>query len=194
MHADPKGMVLADPTIRQSAGFQKPQIWNVLHEASHDAGGSVRGLIVHDQDFVNFRLARQGRDGRLLIPSRNNGRDGARGRRCDESSVRRWIVCVAVHSVLDAEGSFPGWGDWVSIAFDGNPSKNCGLGSAGGCAGGFATFRDAQLPPGRSLDCWKNSAGLSAGNRREARASDRSEGQGGGTEFLGDVVSAVRRG
>src|SRR5258708_3167477 len=98
-------------------------------------------------------------------------------------------LCASVDIVAwMRKGRFPAGGDCVSIAFDGNPSKDCGLGRGTGCAGGFAAFCDAELPPGRSLDCWKNSAGLSAGNHWEARASRRSEGQGGGTEFLGDLV------
>src|ERR1700687_390963 len=88
---------------------------------------------------------------------------------------------------------FPIRAGWVSIAFDENPSKNCGLGRGGGCAWGFALLWDAELPPGRGLDCWKDSGGLSAGNHREARASHRSEGQGRHTEFLGDLVPPLRR-
>src|SRR5712664_1252323 len=102
-------------------------------------------------------------------------------------------LCASLYMVSwMRKGRFPAGGDWVSIAFDGNPSKDCGLGRGTGCAGGFAAFCDAELPPGRGLDCWKNSAGLCAGNHWEARASRRSEGQGRGTQFLGDVVSAVR--
>ena len=87
LHADPKGIVLPNPAIGQSGGFQQAQVRNFPHEAFHDPGGPVGGLIVHHQDFGNFRLARQGRnarrDDRLLIPGRNDGRDGARGRRRD---------------------------------------------------------------------------------------------------------------
>src|SRR5260370_22200735 len=90
-------------------------------------------------------------------------------------------------------GSFPAEGDCVSIAFDGNAPKNCGLGRGVGCAGSSAPLCDAELPSGRSLDCGQDSAGLPAGNRREARSSERSEGQGGGAEFLCDLVSALRR-
>src|SRR5260370_16880811 len=89
-------------------------------------------------------------------------------------------------------GSFPAEGDCVSIAFDGNAPKNCGLGRGVGCAGSSAALCDAELPSGRSLDCGQDSAGLPAGNRSEARSSQRSEAQAGPPEFLRDLSSPLR--
>ena len=84
LYSDPEGVVLPNPAIGQSAGFQRAQVWNSPHEIFHDASGPVRGLIIHHQDLADFRLARQGRNARcnnrLLIPGRNDSRDGARGR------------------------------------------------------------------------------------------------------------------
>src|SRR5437899_2157060 len=104
-------MVLANPSIGQSAGFQQAQVWNFLHEVTYDPSSPIRGLIVYHQNFGNFRLVSQGknarRDDRLLIPGGNNDRDGACGRLSNERSGGRSIVTVARHSLLDAEGSFP---------------------------------------------------------------------------------------
>jgi len=56
---------------------------------------------------------------------------------------------VVRHCVLDAEGLFP-IRRLVSIAFDENPSKNCGLGRGGGCAGDFAALCDADYRQGEA--------------------------------------------
>jgi hypothetical protein len=48
-----------------SVGFQQAQVWNSPHEAFHDTGGPVGGLIIHHQDLADFRLARQRRNARL---------------------------------------------------------------------------------------------------------------------------------
>jgi hypothetical protein len=58
LHADPKGMVFPNPTIGQSGGFEQAQARNFLQKPSNYPGSPVRGLIVHHQDFGNFRLAR----------------------------------------------------------------------------------------------------------------------------------------
>src|SRR5260370_12612715 len=81
-------------------------------------------------------------------------------------------------------GSFPAEGDCVSIAFDGNAPKNCGLGRGVGCAGSSAALCDAELPSGRSLDCGQDSAGLPARNRTEARASEQPQDHPAGPHFL----------
>src|SRR5260370_31281513 len=88
---------------------------------------------------------------------------------------------------------FPIRAGWVSIAFDENPSKNCGLGRGGGCAGDFAALCDAELSPRRGLACWRDSGAASAGNHSEARGPRRPEGQGRHTQCLGYVVAPGRR-
>src|SRR5260370_16987227 len=84
--------------------------------------------------------------------------------------------------------------DCAMIAFDGNPQKNGGLGS-GRCGGaGCGLLCHAFVPPRRSLHRRQEGPGLPGGDRREAGASHRSEKQGRRAEFLGHLVSAVRRG
>src|SRR5260370_27375067 len=104
-------MVLDNPSMGQSAGFQQAQVWNFLGEATRNTCVRIRGLIVYHQDLGNFRLVRQRRnarrDDRLLVAGGNNDRDGAYSRCRGESSGARWIVIVAGHILLDAEGSFP---------------------------------------------------------------------------------------
>ena len=115
LHADPEGMVLANPSIGQSAGFEQAQVWNFLHEATHDPSSPIRGLIVYHQDFGNFRLVRQGsntrRNHRLLIPGGDNDRDGACGRLCDKSSGGRCVVIGAGHIFWMRKARFPTEGD-----------------------------------------------------------------------------------
>src|SRR5260370_33189073 len=48
---------------------------------------------------------------------------------------------------------FPAWRDWVSIAFDENPSENRRLGSPGGRGLGGVPFCDAPLSSRRGLGC-----------------------------------------
>ena len=107
-------MVLANPSIGQSAGLQQAQLWNFLHEATHDTCGRIRGLIVNDQDFRNFRLLRQGGNARsnygLLVPGGNNDRDGARARCRSECSSARRIVIDTVHKSIGCGGSVPDCG------------------------------------------------------------------------------------
>src|SRR5258706_13506332 len=101
-----------------------------------------------------------------------------------------WASLGIVYSMR--KDRFPFRGGWVSIAFDENPSKNCGLGRSGGCAGGFSALCAAELPPGRGLACWEDSGGLSAGKHREAPATPRSEGPGRHIGILGELGAGLR--
>src|SRR5258706_747474 len=77
-----------------------------------------------------------------------------------------WASLGIVYSMR--KDRFPFRGGWGCIAFDENPSKNCGLGRSGGWAGGFSALCAAALPPRRGLDCWEDSGGLYAANHPEA--------------------------
>jgi len=105
-------MVLANPSIGQFAGFKKPQVWNFLHEATHDTSGPVCGLIVYHQDFGNSPLVRErrnaGRDDRLLVPGGNNNCNGAYGWFRDESFGGACMVIDAGHGFFwMRKGRFP---------------------------------------------------------------------------------------
>src|SRR5260370_4731430 len=103
-----------------------------------------------------------------------------------------WASLVIVYWMR--KDRFSIWGDWVSIAFDENRSKNWGLGRDRYRCAGFGALRHAHVPARRSLDSGQNRTRLSSGSLGKTRAPYRSEGQGRHTEFLGDLVSALHRG
>src|SRR6266513_1840460 len=105
---------------------------------------------------------------------------------------KRWASLVIVYGMR--KDPFPMRGNWVSIAFDENRSKNWGLGRDSYRCAGFGALRHAHVPARRSLDSGQDRTGLSFGSLGETRAPHRPEGQGRHTEFLGDLVSAVHRG
>src|SRR5258708_7846332 len=61
------------------------------------------------------------------------------------------------------KGRFPACTDWVSIAFDENPSENSGVGSPGSRDWGRGPFCDADLSPRRGLNCRHYRARLCGG-------------------------------
>src|SRR5260370_2063321 len=103
-----------------------------------------------------------------------------------------WASLVIVYWMR--KDRFPIWGDWVSIAFDENRSKNLGVGGDRYRCAGFGALRHAHVPARRSLDSGQNRARLSFGSLGETTAPHRSEGQGRPSEFLGDLRSALHPG
>src|SRR5215469_11277578 len=81
----------------------------------------------------------------------------------------------------------------VIILLHGNAKKNGRLGRDGVYRTCFRYFRAADVPPRRAHGGRQESCGFRHGDRRQAGPPERFARQGRGAEFLGKLVSTLRR-